>query len=135
MEFCYRLEKKTWIYMDTEKAILHFCKKYCKQCLFLIDKKMNFKFSLKEISNSETKSIWSFQFVCKSPMNCNVTWNNMKVKVSQSCLILCDPMDYTVHVFLQARILKWVAFLSPGDHPNPGIEPRSPALQVGSLQA
>ena len=30
----------------------------------------------------------------------------LKVKVTQSCLILCDPMDYTVHVILQARILE-----------------------------
>ena len=34
----------------------------------------------------------------------------VKVKVSQSCLTLCDPMDYIVHGILQARILKWVAF-------------------------
>ena len=27
-----------------------------------------------------------------------------KVKVAQSCLTLCDPMDYTVHGILQARI-------------------------------
>ena len=33
-----------------------------------------------------------------------------KVKVTQSCLTLCDPMDYTVHGTLQARILEWVAF-------------------------
>ena len=33
-----------------------------------------------------------------------------KVKVAQSCLILCDHMDYTVHAILQARILDWVAF-------------------------
>ena len=33
----------------------------------------------------------------------------MKVKVTQSCLTLCDPMDYTVHGILQARILEWVA--------------------------
>ena len=33
-----------------------------------------------------------------------------KVKISQSCLTLCDPMDYTVHGILQARILEWVAF-------------------------
>ena len=26
------------------------------------------------------------------------------------CLTLCDPMDYTVHGILQARILEWVAF-------------------------
>ena len=32
------------------------------------------------------------------------------VKVAQSCLTLCDPMDYTVHGILQARILEWVAF-------------------------
>ena len=34
----------------------------------------------------------------------------MKVKVAQLCLTLCDPMDYTVHGILQARILEWVAF-------------------------
>ena len=34
----------------------------------------------------------------------------MKVKVAQSCLILCDPTGYTVHGILQARILEWVAF-------------------------
>ena len=33
-----------------------------------------------------------------------------KVKVAQSCLTLCDPMDDTVHGILQARILEWVAF-------------------------
>jgi len=32
------------------------------------------------------------------------------VKVTQSCLTLWDPMDYTVHGILQARILEWVAF-------------------------
>ena len=29
---------------------------------------------------------------------------------SQSCLTLCNPMDYTVHGILQATILEWVAF-------------------------
>ena len=33
-----------------------------------------------------------------------------KVKVAQSCLTLCDPMDYIVHGILSARILEWVAF-------------------------
>ena len=33
-----------------------------------------------------------------------------EAKVSQSCPILCDPMDYTVHGILQTRILEWVAF-------------------------
>ena len=31
-------------------------------------------------------------------------------------------------VILQARILEWVAIPSSRDHPNPGIEPASPAL-------
>ena len=34
----------------------------------------------------------------------------VKVKVTQSCPTLCDPMNYTVHGILQARILEWVAF-------------------------
>ena len=34
---------------------------------------------------------------------------NERVKVTQLCPILCDPMDYLVHGILQARILKWVA--------------------------
>ena len=31
-------------------------------------------------------------------------------EVAQLCLTLCQPMDYTVHGILQARILEWVAF-------------------------
>ena len=34
----------------------------------------------------------------------------LKVKVAQLHLTLCDPMDYTIHEILQARILEWVAF-------------------------
>ena len=32
----------------------------------------------------------------------------VKVKVTQSCPTRCDPLDYTVHGILQARILEWV---------------------------
>ena len=31
------------------------------------------------------------------------------MKVTPSCLTLCDPMNYIAHRILQARILKWVA--------------------------
>ena len=34
----------------------------------------------------------------------------IKVKVTQSCPTLSDPMDYRVQGVLQARILEWVAF-------------------------
>ena len=48
------------------------------------------------------------------------------MKVAQSCLTLCNPMDYTVHGILQAGILEWVAVpFSRG----------SPTLQVDSLPA
>ena len=32
------------------------------------------------------------------------------LKVTQLCPTLCNPMDYTIHGILQARILEWVAF-------------------------
>ena len=56
-----------------------------------------------------------------------------EVKVTQSSLTLCDPMDYTVHRILQARILEWVVYPSPADPPDPGIELGSTALQADSL--
>ena len=45
----------------------------------------------------------------------------------------CNPMDCrpagcALHGFSQARTLEWIAFPSPGDLPDPGIEPTSPAL-------
>ena len=39
----------------------------------------------------------------------------------------------SVHGISQARILEWLPFPAPGDLPDPGIEPASPALQVDSL--
>ena len=61
---------------------------------------------------STTKRMKSYHFV--------TTWMDLegimpseikvKVKVGQSCSTLRDPIDYTVHGILQARILKWVAF-------------------------
>ena len=59
----------------------------------------------------------------------------VKVNVTQLCPTLCNPMDYTIHGIFQARILEWMPFPSPGDLPNPGVEPRSPTLQADSLPA
>ena len=36
-------------------------------------------------------------------------WMDNDVKVAQSCLTLCNPMDYTVHGIPQDRIVEWVA--------------------------
>ena len=59
-----------------------------------------------------------------------------QVLVAQSCPTLCDPWTVpgsSVHGILWARILEWVAIPSPGNLPDPGIKPRSPALQTDSL--
>ena len=47
-----------------------------------------------------------------------------------------SPLGSSAHRILQARILEWLSFPSPGDLPNPGIKPAlpaSPAWQVDSL--
>jgi len=58
--------------------------------------------------------------------------SEVKVKVTQWCPTLRDPMDYTVHGILQARILEWIAFPFSRSS-QPGIEPGSLALQADSL--
>ena len=40
----------------------------------------------------------------------------------------CSPLGSSVHVIFQAVILEWVVVSSPGDLPDPEIEPQSPAL-------
>ena len=63
-------------------------------------------------------------------------WQEQKVKVAQSCPTLCNPLDYTQSMeFSRPEYWSRQPFPSPGDLPNPGIEPRSPILQAGSLPA
>ena len=58
---------------------------------------------------------------------------------AQSCLTLCDPVDYSlpgssVYGVFQARIWTRLTFPTPGNLPDPGIEPVSlvsPALAGG----
>ena len=59
----------------------------------------------------------------------------LKVKVTQSCPTLCDPMVYTVHGIPQARTLEWITFPFSRGYSQPRVEPRSPALQVDSSLA
>ena len=58
--------------------------------------------------------------------------------VAQSCPTLCNPMDCSapgssVHGIFQARALEWVAIPFSRDLPDPGIEPKSPALLADTL--
>ena len=63
---------------------------------------------------------------------------NVLCLVAQSCLTLCDPMGCTSQAPLfmgSSRQEYWSGLTGPpsGDLPNPGIKPRSPALQADTL--
>ena len=58
-----------------------------------------------------------------------------EVKVTQSCPTLCDPMEYSPWNSPGQDTGVGSLSLLPGNLPNPGMEPRSPALQVDSLPA
>ena len=58
--------------------------------------------------------------------------------VTQSCLTLVTPWTAAHQAplyigFSRQEYWSRLPFPSPGDLPNPGIEPRSPALQADSL--
>ena len=63
---------------------------------------------------------------------------SMKVLVAQSCPTLCNPRDFGLPGSLSmgfSRQEYWsgLPFPSPGDLPNAGLKPESPALQADSL--
>ena len=49
----------------------------------------------------------------------SIAYKKVKVKVTQLCPTLYDPMDYTVHGILQTRILEWVAVPFSGGSSQP----------------
>ena len=54
-----------------------------------------------------------------------------EVKVAQSCLTLCVPMNYTVHGILQARILEWVDFPFSSESSQPTNRTRVSCIAGG----
>ena len=65
----------------------------------------------------------------------NECYVKVKVLVTQLCPTLCNPIycslpSSSVHGILQARYWSGLPFPSPGDLPDPGIDPWSPALQA-----
>ena len=80
----------------------------CGFCMFL----MSLCFILFVQKNVNARMIWLH--TCKALSVWHVC---MQAKLLQSCLTLCDPMDYSppgssVHGILQARVLEWVAMPS-----------------------
>ena len=66
-------------------------------------------------------SILSWEYVCSVARLCSTARDLMD----------CSPPGSSVDGILQARVLEWVAIPSPGDLPDPEIEPTSlvsPAL-------
>ena len=59
----------------------------------------------------------------------------MKVKVTQSCPTVCDPMDYRNPWNSPGQNTGVGSLSLSQDLSNPGIEPKSPALQADSLPA
>ena len=57
------------------------------------------------------------------------------MKVTQLCLTLCDPMDYTVHEILQTGKLEWVAFLFLRVSSQPKDQTQVSCMQADSLRA
>ena len=62
-----------------------------------------------------------------------VSLKESESEVAQSCPTFCDPMDCSlpgssVHGFPRQKYWSGLPFPFPGDLPDPGVEPRSPAL-------
>ena len=88
-------------------------------------------------SESESRSVMSGSL---RPHGLYMGWHSLLQGIfptqgSNPGLPRCGQILYQLSHKRSPRILEWVAFPSPGDLPNPGIEPRSPTLQADSLPA
>ena len=64
--------------------------------------------------------------------------SSLKVKLLSRVRLFATPWTVAYQVpqsmeFSRQEYWSWLPFPSPGDLPNPGIEPRSPALQADAL--
>ena len=63
------------------------------------------------VSGQGSTAPWLRQAKCTGLLNNpGIKDRKVKVKATQTCPTLCDPMNCTVHGILQARILEWVAY-------------------------
>ena len=93
--------------------------------------------------------MWGTTGVSRVRMNCRMSKLSlfqvqklgvfcMCVLVTQSCLTLCNSMDYSlpgfsVHGFSRQEYWSGLPCPPPGDLPNLGLEPGSPVLQADFL--
>ena len=65
-------------------------------------------------------------------------WDSSESEFAQSCPTLCDPWTVAHQAppsmgFSGQEYWSGLPFPSPGDLPDPGVEPRSPTLQANAL--
>ena len=106
----------------------------CINCREISPMPLHLPSTLSEMCHSITRS--------RRPIWNSVTWSFYEAMplllclVAQSCLTLCNPMDLLCPWgFSRQEYCSGLACPYLGDLPNPGIEPRSPTLQVDSLPA
>ena len=81
------------------------------------------------------------QFNLRTISSCKILINQSESEseVAQSCPTLCYPMDSSLHQaplsmgFSRQEYWSGLPFPSPGNLPDPGIEPRSSALYTDAL--
>ena len=79
---------------------------------------------------------WGEAQVATGPQVFKSQVKRKKVLVTQLCPTLCEPIDCSLPLsieFSRQEYRSGLPFPSPGDLPDPGIEPRSPSLQADSL--
>ena len=78
--------------------------------------------------------MWYKYMNIKCGTNVNFKMGESESEVAQSCPTLCDLMSSSLHQappsmgFSRQEYWSGLPFPSPGNLPDPGIEPRSPAL-------
>ena len=101
-----------------------------------------------QMEGGKVEAVTNFTFLGSKvtvDSNCNheikkhfLLGRKVKVLVVQLCPALCKPMNfsppgYYIHGIFRQEYWSRLPFHSPGDLPNPGMEPRSLALQADSL--
>ena len=81
-------------------------------------------------------TIWATREASQPPLFFSM--KESESEVAQSCLTLCDPWTVAHQAppsmgFSRQEYWSGLPFPSPGDLPDPGIEPRSPTLQADAL--
>ena len=96
--------------------------------------------------NGETECVyiqWNIIIKMKEILTHATIWMNLRpyakidseVKVTHSCPTFCNPVDYTVHEILQARMLEWVPCPFSRESSQPRDRTQVSCITAGSLPA